>query len=207
VVVLAGLVFGVGQLVLPGVAASVLRDRLAHYGHVISVRVSAFPAIELLWRSADRVVVRMASYRSGTGHLDSLLEQSSGVTRLDASVGTFRAGLLTLHDVSLRKRGDELTGRARLYDSDLRASIPFLDSVNFLGVQGNGLALSGTGSLLGVSATVPVSVQPRAGRLVAVAFGGIATVTVFSDPAVYVQSVGGAAIPGGLSVSARARLR
>lgn len=209
VILLAVLVFGVGQLVLPGVAASILRNRLGHYGRVISVRVSAFPAIQLLWQSADGVAVRMATYRSGSGHLSSLLDQTSSVGRVDASVGTLRAGLLTLHDVVLRKRGDEMTGQARLYETDLRASIPFLDSVQFLGAQGNGLALSGTGTVLGVTASVPVSVEPRAGRLLAapdVPLGGLATVTVFSDPHVYVQSVGGAAIPEGLTVSARARV-
>ena len=47
---------------LPGIAAQRLRDRLSRSGRVLEVKVEAFPAIELLWHQADRVVVRMASY-------------------------------------------------------------------------------------------------------------------------------------------------
>src|ERR1700683_3297087 len=79
------LVFGVGQLVLPSIAAQQLRDRLSKNGHVLSVSVSAFPAIELLWHDADKVVVRMASYRSGTGHWNSLLDEAGDAGSLTAS--------------------------------------------------------------------------------------------------------------------------
>ncbi|MBV8217081.1 MAG: hypothetical protein JO325_01345, partial [Solirubrobacterales bacterium] len=57
------------QLVLPGIAAQRLRDQLSRSGTVLSVSVSALPAIKLLWRHADRVVVRMGRYQSGTGGL------------------------------------------------------------------------------------------------------------------------------------------
>ncbi|MFZ0377875.1 MAG: hypothetical protein WAL38_08625, partial [Solirubrobacteraceae bacterium] len=56
------LVLVVAQLVLPGIAADRLRDQLARSGTVISVKVSAFPAIELLWGDADSVVVRLGRY-------------------------------------------------------------------------------------------------------------------------------------------------
>ena len=204
------LVFGVGQVVLPGIAASTLRSRLSRNGKVLSVQVSAFPAIELLWHQADTVVGRMASSRSGTGHLDSLLEQAGDVGTLNASVGTFNSGLLTLHNVSLRKQGDELMGQGTLLEGDLRAAIPVLQSVSFVSDGSEGLTLSGTGSFLGVTATVPATVQPQAGRLVLrldVPLLSVASFTVFSDPHLSVQEVSGAAIPGGLSVAARARLR
>ena len=60
VVVLVVVLLGVAQLVLPGIAASSIRDRLSRSGKVLDVQVSAFPAIELLWHQADRVVVRMS---------------------------------------------------------------------------------------------------------------------------------------------------
>ncbi|MBV9535447.1 MAG: hypothetical protein JO321_08570, partial [Solirubrobacterales bacterium] len=63
------------QLVLPGVAAQQLRDRLARSGQVLEVKVEAFPAIELLWHQADRVVVRLGRYRATPGHLGSDLAQ------------------------------------------------------------------------------------------------------------------------------------
>ena len=122
-------VFGVAQLVLPGVAAQSLRDRLGHSGEVLKVQVEAFPAIELLWHQADRVVVRMGRYRSSTGHLGGLLAEARDVGSLDASSAELDAGLLTLRDAALRKRGDQLTGSARVTEADLRAALPILDSV------------------------------------------------------------------------------
>jgi hypothetical protein len=203
------LVFGVGQLVLPGLAASVLRDRLAKSGRVLSVQVSAFPAIELLWHSADRVVVRMASYQSGAGHLNSLLQQSRNVGTLRASVGVLHSGLLTLHGVALVKRGSQLTGSATLLENDLRRSVPFLESVRLVSAGADSVTVAGTASAFGVSATVPATIEPQGGRLVVapgVPLGGFATVTVFSEPHVSVDGVGGRQIAGGLEVTARAHL-
>lgn len=202
------LVLVVGQLVLPGIAASTLRDRLARSGRVISVEVSAFPAIELLWHDADTVNVRLASYHSNTGHLTSLLDQASGVGTLHASVGVLRAGLLTLHDASLAKHGNTLSGSAKITESDLRAAIPGLQSVNFVGSSGGSLTLSGTGGAFGLSATVPAVIHPDGGRLlVSIQFPFAPSFTVFSDPKVRVLGVGGAAIPGGLTLSARGEYR
>src|SRR5436305_15339365 len=107
-VVLLLVLLVVAQLVLPGIAAQRLRDRLGKNGTVISVHVSAFPAIELLWHQADSITVRMASYHSSTGRLSSLLAQSSDVDTLNASTNVMHTGLLTLHNATLHKRGDAL---------------------------------------------------------------------------------------------------
>ena len=79
-------VLGALQLILPGLAADRLRQRLAKSGQVIEVRVSAFPAVELLWHHADSVVVRMGRYRSGASDLGSSLAGAADVGTLDASV-------------------------------------------------------------------------------------------------------------------------
>src|SRR5437660_11370763 len=123
------LVLVLAQLLLPGIAADRLRDRLSRSGNVLSVEVHAFPAIELLWNHADRVVVRMGRYRSGTGPLGNLLSETSSVGSLDASTGELDAGLLTLRDAALRKRGDQLVGMARATEADLRRAPQLLHSV------------------------------------------------------------------------------
>jgi LmeA-like phospholipid-binding len=200
----------VAQLVLPGIAASQLRDRLARSGRVISVQVSAFPAIELLWHDADRVVVKLASYQSDPGHLTDLLDEAGGVGTIDASVGVLNTGLLRLQDVSLRKRGAELTGSARISEADLRASLPVLESVTFLRSADRSITLQATGSVLGVTATAPATVSPDNGKLVLsldLPILSLASFTIFSDPHVSVQSISGAAAPGGLSISAQARMQ
>ena len=198
------------QLVLPGIAAQRIRDQLSKSGRVLDVKVSAFPAVELLWHQADKVVVRMANYRSGSGHLASLLDQSSDVGTLDASAAQLTSGLLTVRNATLHKRGNVLTGSAGVNETDLRAAVPFLQSVTPVTSSSGQLTLQGTATLLGVTATVPATVSVQSGALLVrpdVPFGGLVTVTIFKDPHVEVQSLSAARTATGFSVSARGRLR
>jgi LmeA-like phospholipid-binding len=202
-------VLAIAQLALPGIASQRLRDRLSRSGDVISIEVHAFPAIELLWHHADRVVVRMGRYHSNTGQLGSLLSDTSAVGSLDASSGEVDLGLLTLRDATLRKRGDQLTGMASLTEADLRRAIPILQSVAPVASSQGQLTLRGTATLFGVTATVDATVSARNGALVVapdVPFGGFATISVFTNPHLYVESVDASAAPGGFTVTARGRL-
>lgn len=195
----------VAQLVLPGIAEQQLRDRLSSSGTVEQVQVEAFPAIKLLWNDADRVVVRMRNYHSGTAHLSSLLDEAGGVGSLDASAGVLTAGLLTVHNAVLRKRGDRVSATADVTEGDLRASIPVLDSVVPVASGGGELTLRGTATLFGVTAAIDAMVQTENGGIVVtpdLPFGGFATLTVFSNPAVNVQAVGASPTPDGFRVSA-----
>src|SRR2546423_15524275 len=88
----------VAQVVLPGLAENRIRDRLAHDGRVESVRVSAFPAVKLLWGKADRVTVRMASVRAAVGRVGNLIGRTADARRLGASTPE-------LDVVTLRLRG------------------------------------------------------------------------------------------------------
>ncbi len=201
-------VLGIAQLVLPGIAAQRLRDHLSRFGHVLGVQVDAFPAIELLWHNADHVVIRMSSYRSGTGSLEHELGQLSDVGSLDASAARFTAGLLTLRNASLHKRGAQLSGTATVTEADLRASLPVLDSVVPISSQGGQLTLRGTATLFGLTATVDATLRPQGGSLVVspeVPFGGFATITVFSSSSVRVQSVSAAPVVGGFVASVRGK--
>jgi hypothetical protein len=200
----------VAQLVLPGIASQRLRDRLARSGRVLEVHVSAFPAIQLLWHHADSVVVRMASYRASPARLPDTLDQAGDVGSLRASAQTFRDGLLTVHDASLVKQGDRLTGSAVVAEADLRAAVPFLSSLTPIASADGRLTLRGTATFLGLSATVDATVSAQNGKLVVapdVPFGGLATVTVFSDPRIRVQGVSASPAPGGFAVRGTAVLR
>jgi hypothetical protein len=204
------LVLVVAQLVLPSIATDRLRDRLSKSGNVISVEVHAFPAIKLLWNHADRVVVRMGRYQSGAGALGDLLSQTSDVGSVDASAQEFSSGLLTVRDAALRKRGNQLVGTALVTESDLRRAIPILQSVVPVQSSDGRLTLRGTASLFGVTATVDATVSTSDGNLIVapdVPFGGFATLTVFPNPHVEVQSVGASSASGGFRVTATGRLR
>jgi hypothetical protein len=199
----------VAQLVLPGIAAQRLRDQLARSGQVLSVQVQAFPAIELLWHHADKVVVRLGRYRPRTGNLPSTLDQTGDVGTLDASAQEVDYGLLTLHNATLAKRGDELRGSATVTDADLRSALPILSSVTPVASAGGRLTLRGTASLFGLTASVDATVSAQNGKLVVapdVPLGGFATLTVFSAPHVSVQSVSASPTTGGFIVRGTAIL-
>jgi hypothetical protein len=197
----------VAQLVLPGIAAQNLRDRLSRNGKVLSVSVSAFPAIMLLWHQADRVVVRMASYHSNPGHLQGLLNEAANTGSLDASATELVTGLITLHDATLRKSGNQLLGSATVTDGDLRSALGGAVQGLQPVASGNG-ELTFQGTVLGVTADATLRAQD--GALVIspdVPLLNLITVTVFRDPGVYVEGVGASDAPQGFSLQGRARLR
>lgn len=206
VAALVVVLLAVAQLVLPGIATHNLHNRLARSGRVLQVRVSAFPAVELLWHHADSVVVRMADYRATPSRLPDTLAQLADVGSLRASAQVFHDGLLTLRDASLVKHGSTLTGSAAVADSDLRGALPILSSVTPVASSGGQLILRGTA--FGISLDATVSAQQ--GRLMVtpdVPFGGFATVTLFSDPRVRVTGVTASPAPGGFTVRGTAVLR
>jgi hypothetical protein len=212
---LAGLLFiilvlVVAQLVLPGIAAQRLRDRLATSGQVRSVSVSAFPAIELLWHQADSVSVNLGRYRSTPSGLTGLLNQTAAVDRLKASAAELDTGLLTLRNTMLRKSGAQLSGSAEITESDLRTALPVLNSVTPVSSGGGRIIFQGTATLFGVSATVTATLAPQNGALLVtpnVPLGGLATIRVLSDPRVTVEGVAASRTASGFAVTATGRIR
>jgi hypothetical protein len=211
VVAVAVIVLIVAQLVLPGVAAQRLRDRLAHSGQVLSVEVKAFPAIELLWHHADNVVIRLGRYRApAPGNLGNTIRQAGDAASVDASAREFDDGLVRLHNAKLVKRGNELSAQAAVTEADLRSALPILSSVTPVASADSGLTLRGTATVLGVSVTADATVAAQDGRLVVapnVPFGGLATITLFSNPGISVQSVGASPDAGGFVLRGTAVLR
>lgn len=208
--VVAGLLVA-AQLLLPGIAADRLRGRLARDGRVEHVEVHAFPAIELLWGHADRVVVRMGTARAGTGRLADLLGRTAGAGRLDASARELDVLTLRLRDARLRKRGGRLEGEATVTDADLRAALPPGFDVRPIASGGGQLVLRGSITFLGATLSADAVLLARDGKLriaPAVPFGGFAALTVFADRRVSVEDVAARAGPGGgFVLSARGRVR
>src|SRR3954454_5473893 len=93
VAVVLFLLFGVAQLVLPRVAERYVRSEVRKNGGVVkSVDVTAFPALKLVLRHADRVTLKMKSATLGVGDLADELERTKHVDRLDATVATMDLG-------------------------------------------------------------------------------------------------------------------
>jgi hypothetical protein len=203
------IVFGVAQLVLPGIAAHRIRSQLGQYGQVQSVSVSAFPAVELLWHHADSVSVHLSSFHADSSELTGRLDQLSDVGTLHAQVARVTVGLLTVRDARLVKHGPSLVATARVTDADLRGVLPILRTVTPVASASGQLILRGTADVLGAPISVDFSVRVSAGAIVVapdIPFGGAVTVTAFSDPAVGVTSVSAAAASGGFTVRATGTL-
>lgn len=203
------IVLVIAQLVLPGIAAQQLRDRLGQSGTVLRVEVDAFPAIKLLWHRADHVVIRMGSYHSSASALSTTLNQVADTGTLDASAAQMTAGLLTLRDARLQKGGNQLTGSATVTESDLRSSIPVLDGVRLVASSGGQLTLQGTATVFGLTATADATVRPENGSLIVtpdVPLGGLATITLFSNPHVAVDGVAATPTPLGFTLTAHGRV-
>ena len=112
--------------------------------------------------------------------------------------------------MSFSKHGDEMVGAAQLDLADLQAALPIVRSLTPVRESGGQLVLRGTASVLGVNAAVDVVVAARDGKLVVAPtglLGAFATVTLFDDPQIRVQSVSATTVPGGLRFVARGQIR
>lgn len=207
VLVLVIVALVVAQLVLPGIAARRIRSQLARSGQVLSVRVSAFPAIELLWHHADSVTVRLASYRMAPAALGPKLGQTADAGTLHLSATVFTTGLLTVHDASLVKRGDRLSASGSVSEADLRRALPILQSVAPVASGAGSVTFRGTVSVLGAPISADATLAPQNGDLVLSGLGGLASIRVFHAPRVAVLGVAATPGAGGFGLSGTAAVR
>jgi hypothetical protein len=214
-VVVALLVFGAGQLVLPGVAEQRLHSQLARNGVVRVVRIESVPAVKLLWHRADSVRVAMDTYRSNPtgphGSLADFLSRTRDTAKLDVSVATLQSKLVTLHNVHLRKSGAQLIGQAELTQADLSAALPSFLNLRPVSASAEGIVVAATASLLDHRVGIKLDVEASGGRVVVrpqgLPFASLATITVFADRRIYVESLQAELRGERYLLTARARLR
>jgi LmeA-like phospholipid-binding len=190
---------GLAQALLPGIAASRIRARVGRYGTVVSVSVSAWPAVELLWGSADLVKVRARSLRVSPAQTAKLLWEARGANDMEMTAGSVAEGSLRLSDVSFSKRGSALSAQARVTDADVRAALPEGFDVQLVKSEGGKVEVRASGGLFGVGASVDAVAGASEGKLVARPTGLLLAglqLTLFSDPHVYVEGVGASAVGG-----------
>ncbi len=208
---MAIVVFGVGQLVLPPLAEHIVRGRLDPHGHVESVKVSAFPAVKLLFGDADSVDVKMSSYTASQSQVGTNLDQAAGVSTLRVSIGEVNSGLVKVDAVTLTKHDHQLTGSALITQANLRASVPLLQSVTPIAAANGGVTLEGTADVPVVGQiSADANLAASAGKVVVSGTGLIGSflhLTVWSDSQVYVESISGRATSTGVRLSARGQLK
>jgi hypothetical protein len=191
------------QLVIPRIAEHVLRNRLGPTARIETVKVEAFPAIELIWHRAQKVVVKLASYRAPLSKIRQLIDEASGVTTVEATIGRLTSGALTLHNLRFAKQHNRISGAAVIRLADLRSSLPILKSLTPVDSSDGELTLRGTAGLLGLKTSVDAVVEAKDGAVVVapkLPLLGFATINVFSAPHLDIQRVSGRSVPGGVLV-------
>jgi hypothetical protein len=189
----------ISQIVLPRLAASRIRSRIGRYGHVISVSVSAFPALKLLWGHADSVTAHTGSLTLSPGQAAALLWEGRGVSRMTVSASSVKLSKLHLEDATLTKRGDSLGARAQTTAADVQAALPGV-SLSLLDSSEGRVRVRAGGGLFGIPASVEAVGEASEGRLVAHPLGFLLEgfrLTLFSNPHVAIAAVGAAATGSG----------
>ena len=181
------------QVLLPGIAASTIRSRVGRYGRVLSVSVSAWPAVELLWGSADSVTVSAGALKLTPAQAVGLIAQTDGVTRLQATLTGVQIGPLLLQRARLDKRGAQLTGDGELSAPAAVAALPVGVRVFPLASRAGRVKVRVSGGLFGLGGAVEAVAEARKGRLVvyplAPSLQGL-RLTLFADPRIAVEGVG-----------------
>jgi hypothetical protein len=194
----AGVVAGVlalgvlAQLLLPRIAASTVSSRLDRYGTVESVKVSAWPAVKLLWGSIDSLQVRARELTLSPAQTAKLLWEARDAARIELTAASVREGPLQMTDARLTKHDGALHAEARMSSSAVAAALPRGVSVRLL-ESGSGRArVRVRGGLFGIGPSVEALASPSAGKLVVepVAPGLRALrLTLFSEPHIHVSGV------------------
>jgi hypothetical protein len=194
---------GAAQLVLPPLATDDVRDKLGRYGSVQSVAVSAWPALELLWRSADSLTVHAGTLSLTPSRSVQLLGEASGISRLTATIASLREGPLQLRSVRVRKQGASIQAEGVASAAAVGAALPGAD-VTLLTSEGGAIGISVAGSQFGRGGFLRARVRCLDGRLVLEARG--ARLELFSDPRLDLLAVGYSRLAGGYRLWLIARL-
>ncbi|MDO8209816.1 hypothetical protein [Conexibacter sp. CPCC 206217] len=196
------------QLLLPRLAEREVTRQLGGDGEVTAAKVQALPAVELLWRHADRVSAHVRSYDARVGDIADDLYETRRVDELDVRIDRVRAADdVELNDVRVQKRDGVLEGSAVLDPQQLTGALP-------AGIEGR-LVPQDDGAIVVdariAGASVRLQVVVRDGRVVARPDGLLGLVTaypIFSDPRIEVDAISATPLPDGrFQLQARARVR
>jgi hypothetical protein len=204
------------EILLPGIAAQRVRDRLRPYGPVHGVSVHATPALELLWGDAEQITVSAGELRISPHKLVDLEQSLGGVTDaelispgLDLLIPALGAEGLRLRYVQLTKHGSELTARGSIRAADVHATLPGGFRVQGVSANSGQPEVGVSGEIFGASVSGHAVVSAKEGKLVAepagIPFGSLATITLFADPRIDVESVRAAPEGEGIAVTLQAR--
>jgi LmeA-like phospholipid-binding len=193
------LVLVLAQLLLPGIAAERVRARVGKYGTVESVSVKAWPAVKLLWGSADSVTVRAKSLRMSPQQTVKLLGEARGVKRMSLTAESVKEGPLQLQEASFQKHGDALRGQAKATRADVGKALGEGIEVRLKSSHDGQVQVSASGGLFGVQTSIDAVARAQEGKLVVHPLGFLLEglkLTLIDNPRVYVEGVSASAVAG-----------
>jgi hypothetical protein len=194
------------QLLAPGIAARVVRNRVEKYGSVESVEVKAWPAVKLAWGHADEVRVSAGRLKMGLGQAVSLLKDAKGVAKMELHAKSMEMEGLRLTNASLKKHGSALRAQGVVSEEDVKRALPEGVEMAFVKSEAGTVEVRASGGLFGVGVSVDAVAQAEEGKLVARPTGLLLSelkLTAFEDPNVYVEGVEARALGGDSSEGAR----
>jgi hypothetical protein len=100
------LILVASQLLVPGIAASEVEDRLTEGGGEADVSVSAFPAARLLFDDGSRFELRASDLRLDLSERLEVFDRLDGFGEVDISIDDFIAGPLEISAFTLTRSGD-----------------------------------------------------------------------------------------------------
>jgi hypothetical protein len=205
----------VAQFVLPGIAEDRVRDDLNDHGVVREVSVSSFPAVKLLWGSADEVTAEMESFEVTEQELADLAEDGEGAGEVELRTERGRIGRAPFGEAVLRQDGEDLRATLLLSERDIATALPPGSDARVRGAGEDSVTLEASAGVFGLDVarreiTVAardgaITAQPSGG-IVGSIVGGVASVTVFREPRIRVDRVGGRTTGGGVRAEVRATL-
>jgi hypothetical protein len=193
------------QLLGPAIAARVVRGKVAKYGTVHSVKVTAWPAVKLLWRHADEVRISAGRLKLSPDQTVALLKEAHGVAKVNTSAETVEEGSLRLTDTSFEKHGNALRAQGTVSAEDIKRALAQGVEVALVGSAGGTVQVRVSGGLFGVSASVDAVARAEDGKLVVRPTGLLSALklTLFENPSLYVEGVSARALGSGPGRRAR----
>lgn len=181
----------VAQFALPPIAEKVVRESLEPPDRGVSVSLSSFPSVALLFGHADSATVHIEEARpGGRGGLEKLLARASHVNDLTSTVGKMFIGPLELLHVIFTKKGAAVAAEAEVTRHAIEQILPGSVHVSATDIS-EGLRLTLSTSVLGHTVSFPAKLATTNGALEVApdlpVFDAV-RIPVFDDPSVAVTS-------------------
>jgi hypothetical protein len=162
--------------------------------------------VKLLWGHADHVEVHLRSLRVSQARVGALLHEAKDATTADVTVDRFQDGVLRLQSIRLREDHGGLSASAYLARTDLERALPPGFAVSPVASGGGRLVLRASAFGIGVDAVVAAVDGALVAQPNLPLVGGLAGLTLFSDPRVSVLGVEASDRTGGYGLTASARI-